>query len=96
MTDKPNFAKAEEELASRQDDVLAVGDVVQEWEFKRDGVKGEWRWLSGDVLAVVLNPCVGMDWVAMIQWRERGEVRGWTTITSLTWRESIRYRRKPK
>jgi hypothetical protein len=32
--DKPNFDGAKEELAKRKDDVLAVGDAVQEWAFK--------------------------------------------------------------
>ena len=94
--DKPNFEGAKEELAKRTGDVLEVGDVVQEWAFKRSDDRGLYRWLNGDVIAVVVAPCDGMEWVAMVQWHERGNVRCWTTLTSLAWRNSILFRRKPK
>lgn len=90
--DKPNFEGAKEELAKRTNDVLKVGDAVQEWAFKRNG----YCWLSGDVIAVVVSPCDGMEWVAMVRWHERGNVRGWSTLTSLVWRNSILFRHKPK
>ena len=93
---EPDVEGAKEELAQRAGDVLKVGDVVQEWAFKRSGDRGKYCWSNGDVIAVVIAPCNGMEWVAMIQWHERGRVVAWTTLPSLAWHNSILFRRKPK
>ena len=52
--------------------------------------------MNQPVIAVVIAPCNGMEWVAIIQWHERGRVVAWTTLPSLAWHNSILFRRKPK
>ena len=101
MDDKPNFDETNHERTSRQNEMLAAGDVIQAWRFRKikekrtREIRGEYRWIDGDVLAVVETPCKGVDWVAMIQWREGNEVIEWDAIPSHSWRATSCYRRKP-
>lgn len=93
------MGKLNTEKLTQIQDTLAVGVTVQARRFREikeaKEVRGEYRWLDGDVIAVVMTPCDGVDWVAMVQWRDGNDVIAWEAIPSHTWHASTMFRRKP-
>jgi hypothetical protein len=93
--DAPRWEDAKAIEAERENDRLKAGDVIQKWIPHQDKTyRVEWRWRDGDVLAVVEKPYSNMPWVALIQWRDGNEVKGWDALTQVQW-TSVMFRRKP-
>jgi hypothetical protein len=95
--DRPRFDDSKTIAAERESDHLKAGDIIQQWAVKNVGGQVKWRWIDGNVLAVVEKPCGGDGapaWVALIQWRENNEVKGWGAIPEHEWIDRVTLRRK--
>lgn len=95
MNDEPQWSDANAIEALRDADDLKQGDVIQQWIHVRDAqYRVTWQWRDGDVLSIVEAPCENVRWVALIQWHDGENVKGWSALAQYEWR-SVLVRRKP-
>lgn len=86
--DRPQKDDTKAIEAEREHDHLKAGDIIQQWSPKRVDDMVKFRWIDGEVLAVVEKPCGGDGapaWVALIQWCEGDEVKGWSALPQYEW-----------
>lgn len=84
--DGPRWDDAKAIEAERNGDDLKVGDKIQKWvSVLAENRRVTWRWRDGDVLSVAQAPCENIRWVALVQWHDGGNVKGWTALPQHEW-----------